>query len=60
MVTETLKRLRRSRTEKAEAAYTERDEAESPNAARYADGQAHAYGLAADEIHEAEKRASKK
>jgi hypothetical protein len=52
---ETLKRLRRTLTLKAEDAYTERDQATGTRATAYADGEAHAFGIAADEVHDAEE-----
>ncbi|MDX6580876.1 MAG: hypothetical protein QOI10_60 [Solirubrobacterales bacterium] len=54
-VTETLSRLRRSLSRKAEDAYTARDAAQTAHAATYADGEAHAYGVAANEVREAEE-----
>ena len=47
---ETMQGLRRSLLGMAEDAYTERDRAQTSNAARYAEGEGHAYGVAAEEI----------
>jgi len=47
---ETMQGLRRSLLGMAEDAYTERDRAQTSSAARYAEGEGHAYGIAANEI----------
>lgn len=51
--------LRTSLSRKAENAYADRDTARedsSPLDEAYADGEGHAYGVASDEVREAEKR----
>ena len=51
----TLERLRISLSRKAEQAYDDRDaERGNSRAAAYAEGEAHAYGLASDEVREAQ------
>lgn len=56
VLTKTLTRLRQSLTGKAEQAYKDRD---APGATsteqHFAAGEGHAYGVAADEVHEAEE-----
>jgi hypothetical protein len=52
---ETMQGLRRSLLGMAEDAYTERDNAQTPGAATYADGEGHAYGIAADQIRKIQK-----
>ncbi len=53
---EILDRLRDSLSAKAENAYKERDEAQQDSRAEsYSAGEAHAYGVSADEVREAEK-----
>jgi hypothetical protein len=52
----TLERLRTTFTSRAEKAYKERDAADfSSDAEFYAAGEAHAFGVASDEVREAEK-----
>jgi hypothetical protein len=50
----TLRRLRNSLSGKAEQAYKDRDAAEGSTEEAYADGEAHAYGDASDEVRKAE------
>jgi hypothetical protein len=50
----TMEALRRALLTMAEDAYTERDRAQTPSAAKYADGEGHAYGIAANEIRKLE------
>jgi hypothetical protein len=52
---ETLKRLRASLSRKADDAYTDRDKATTPCEAKYAEGEGHAYGVAEDEIRQAQE-----
>ena len=52
----TLSRLRGSLAQKAEDAYSDRDAADGGSFAEaYAKGEAHAYGVASDEVRTAEK-----
>ena len=53
----TMQALRRALLTMAEEAYAERDRAQTTHAARYADGEGHAYGVAANEIRKLETAA---
>ena len=52
---ETMEGLRRSLLGMAEDAYAERDHAQTAHAARYADGEGHAFGIAAEQIRKIQK-----
>jgi hypothetical protein len=56
MLTETLKLLRGSLAGKAEDAYTKRDQARSARGHTYAEGEAHAYGVAEAEVRKAQRQ----
>ena len=54
-VRETLSRLRSIFSVRAEDAYEHRDAAGTPEEHAYAEGEAHAYGVASDQVREAEE-----
>ena len=54
-LTQTLTRLRSSLSHRTEQAYEERDAAETPIEAAYAEGQARAFTVAEEEVREAEQ-----
>jgi hypothetical protein len=54
-LTQTLSRLRSSLSRRTEQAYEERDAAETPLEAAYAEGQAQAFTVAEEEVREAEQ-----
>jgi hypothetical protein len=57
LLTETLRLLQGSLAGKAEDAYTKRDHARSPRGHTYAEGEAHAYGIAEAEVRKAQRQA---
>ena len=54
-LTRTLSRLRSSLSRRTEQAYEDRDAAENPLEAAYAEGQARAFTVAEEEVREAEQ-----
>jgi hypothetical protein len=52
---QTLKRLRSSLSRRTEQAYEDRDAANNPLEAAFAEGEAHAFTIAEDEVREAQE-----
>jgi hypothetical protein len=52
-----LGKLRSRLSDKAHSAYEDRDAADTPQEEAYAAGEAHAFGVAADEVRDAEDKA---